>query len=394
VTSPPFHPTCRIRLDGAVTTPPLPEVIAAMRPFLESDPAVPALIHSDGLRARDALTTARTQAATLVNAEAPESIVFTSSGTEAINLALKGLAWSPRRRGQHLVVTSLDHPAVLKAAAFLQQHGYRVTTVAPDPTGRIDPQAVQKTLEPDTFLVCLPQASHDLGTLQLVAEIGALTAEHDIPLLVDATSSGGWVPLDVQVAHASLVTLAPHRFHGPPGVGILYRHRSMRLEPLLHGGDQEHGLRAGTENLPAIVGAGVAAESAASHLAERASHAATLQHRLWTQLQNRIDHIQLNGPPPGPLRAPHLLHVTVENVEAEALILMLDLQGIALHGSTACLTRSFRLPPALQAIGLTPAQVRSSLLFGLHATTTLDDIDHAVDRLAAAVNKLRSLSAG
>lgn len=351
------------------------------------------MLHQDGLKAREAVAEARAQCAALLHAASPENILFTSSGTEALNLAIKGLAWSPRRRGNHIVLTNAEHPAVLRSVAFLVEHGFRQTLVPVERDGRVDPSAIQAAIADDTLLVCVHHANHDLGSIQPLVQIARIAAEREIPLLVDATASAGWLSLDVQALPAGLVALAPHRFHGPKGAGVLYVRRPASLASLTHGGDQELGLRAGSENLPSIVGAGVAARLAAAELPHRHAQASALQRRFWDAARAKIPDLRLNGPDPGAQRSPVNLHLTVDGAEGEGLVLMLDLQGLAIHSGTACVTRAMKVPAALQAVGLGPLEARCSVLLGPGADTTAESIDRAVELFAAAVGRLRALNA-
>lgn len=382
----------RILLDHHSGTPVHPEVLAAMHPHWRDTFGSPTSLHQLGLRARQALAQARAQCAALIHAESPDNIVFTSGATEAANLAVKGTAWSGLRRGNHLVLTAIEHPAVMRSVEWLEQHGFTATRVPVNGVGRVDPEAIRQALTERTVLVCVHHTHHDLGTIQPIREIASITAEQGVPLFVDASASGGWVPLDVEALGVSLLSLAPHRFYGPRGVGILYRHRRARLTSLIHGGNQEHGLRAGTENIPAIVGAGAAAELARRNLGERVEHTTALQGRLWSLLRQRIERIRLNGPDPGPQRLPTHLNVSFEFVEAEGLVLLMDLQGVALHSGPSCVTKDLKIPPALLAIGLQPDLAKGAILFSLGAENTAVEVDHTIEALIGAVSKLRSMS--
>ena len=381
-----------VYLDHQAATPVLPEVFDAMRPYFTEAFGSASSIHQHGLRARDALANARTQMARFVNAESPEEIIFTSGGTESANLAIKGIAYANQRRGNHLIVSATEHPSVLNSADFLAQHGFTVTRVPVDREGLIDPAAIHATITDQTILIAVHHANHELGTIQPIREIGALAGERGIAFFVDATASGGWLPIDVQAMGASLLSLSPHRFYGPKGAGVMYRHRRARMAGVQHGGDQEGGRRAGIENLPAIVGAGVAAEIAARELPNRREHTAKIQAHLWDTIAKNIDFVRLNGPSPGARRLPTNLNISVEFVEGEGLALMLDMNGIAVASGPACVTKSLRISPTLTAIGLPPELAKGNLLFSLGQDNTKEDIDFAVDALAKAVTKLRAMS--
>jgi cysteine desulfurase len=382
----------RILLDHQSGMPVRSEVLEAMRPFWTERFGSPASLHQLGLKARYALTEARERFAKLIGAGSPEEILFTSGATEAANLAIKGTAWAGRRHGDHLVVTSTEHPAVMRSVEWLEQQGFRVTRVPVDKVGRVNPTLIQEAITDRTILACVHHANHDLGTIQPVRDIAAITAQRGVPLFVDASASGGWCPLDVESLGVQLLSLAPHRFYGPKGVGVLYRHRRARLVSLIHGGNQEYGLRAGTENIPGIVGAGVAANLAHLELETRALRVANAQRHLWQRLHQEIDLVRLNGSEPGPGRLNTNLNVTFEFVEAEALVLLADLQGLAIHSGPSCVTQDLKIPPALKAIGLDPDLAKASVLFTLGDQNTPSELDRAFEVLAAAVARLRAMS--
>jgi cysteine desulfurase len=344
------------------------------------------------LRARDALGKAREQVATLIHAESPDDIIFTSGGTEAANLAVKGAAFANQRRGNHLVVSTIEHPAVLRSVEFLEAHGFCASRVKVDSEGWVNPADVAAALTDKTILVCVHHVNHDIGTIEPIREIGQFVAERGIPLFVDATASGGWLPIDVQDLGASLLSLALHRFYGPKGVGVLYRHRRARLESLMHGGVQEGGRRAGTENVAGIVGAGVAAEIAGRDLARRAAHTAQLQRRLWDGLETRVPYVKLNGPAPGPKRISTNLNVSFEFVEGEGVALMADTQGLAVASGAACVSKALKVSPVLTAIGLDHSLAQGNIILSLGKDNTAEEMDAAVETLSRVVAKLRGMS--
>src|SRR5438552_17964494 len=342
----------RVFLDHQSTTPVLPEAFDAMkRYFLETFGSASSL-HRLGLHSRDALARARAQVASLINAESPDDILFTSGGTESANLAVKGTAYANQRRGDHIVVSEIEHPSVINSVEFLEKRGFNCTRVKVDPDGFVDPAEVRAALTEKTVLLCVHHVNHDIGTIEPIREIGELAVGKGIPLFVDAVASGGWLPIDVQAMGVKILSLSPHRFYGPKGVGVLYRNRRARLARLLHGGVQEGGLRAGTENVPAIVGAGVAAEMAARELPERIAHTSGLQQTLWDGLKGHVEYVRLNGPAPGPCRISTNLNISVEFIEGEGLALALDLQGIAVASGPSCVSHSLKISPVLVAIGL------------------------------------------
>jgi len=366
----------RVYLDHLSSTPLAPEVRVAMRPFFEA--------HHYGLAAREAIATAREQCAQLIGGT-PDEILFTSGGTEANNLAVKGTAFAQRERGNHIVLSNIEHPSIEQSVTWLEENGFEATRVPVDSEGFVSPEAIADAVTDKTILIATHHASHDLGTIQDIAAIGAITAERGIPFLVDATASGGWLPIDVQAANIALLTLAPHRFGGPQGAGILYRNRRAPLAPIIHGGAQEDGFRAGTENLAAIVGAGAAT---ALPLVD----VSALQHQLHEGLLKTIEPVRLNGAELGAGRLPTHLNYSIEGIEGEGLALALDLQGIGIASGAACVTKNLAVPPALTAIGLDAASAKGNVLLSLGRDTTAAEIDHVLEIIPKQVDKLRSLS--
>src|SRR5437667_5653138 len=382
----------RVFLDHQSTTPVLPQVFDAMRPFFSEACGSPSSLHQLGLRAREALALARTQVAALINAESPDEIVFTSGGTESANLAVKGTAYANQRRGDHIVVSEIEHPSVINSVEFLEKRGFNCTRVKVDPDGFVAPADLRAALTEKTILICVHHVNHDIGTIEPIREIGELAVGKGIPLFVDAAASGGWLPIDVQAMGVKLLSLSPHRFYGPKGVGVLYRNRRARLASLLHGGVQEGGLRAGTENVPAIVGAGVAAEMAARELPERTAHTTGLQQRLWDGLKCQVEYMRLNGPAPGPRRSSTNLNLSVEFIEGEGLALALDLEGIAVASGPSCVSHTLKISPVLVAIGLGHSLAQGNIILSLGRENTTEEIEFVVNVFEKAVARLRSMS--
>ncbi len=381
-----------VYLDHQSATPLLPEALAAMQPFFAGAFGNPSSAHHHGLRAREALEAARAQTARLIHAESAQEIIFTSDGTESANLAIKGTCWAQQRRGNHLVLSAIEHPAVLNSTAFLEQQGFAASRVGVDAQGFIDPESVRAAITDKTILIAVHLVNHEIGTIEPIREIAAIAHEKGLPLYVDAEAAVGWLPVDVQELGIDLLSFSPHRFHGPKGMGVLYRHRRARLQPLLHGGDQEGGRRAGVENLPGIVGAGVAAEVALRELPRRAAHCAGLQKRLWEGLRARVPRLKLNGPEPGPLRSPVNLNISTEGAEGEGQVLLLDTRGIAAASGSACVTKSLRASHVLEAIGLDPALAQAAIILSPGHENTEEDIDYVLDIFPKVAAKLRGMS--
>ena len=363
-----------------------------MRPFLTDRFADPGSAHHLGLEAREAVEMARAQVAALINAESPGCIVFTSSGTEAANLAFKGLAFGRQSRGRHIVLTQIEHPAVMESAIFLEKLGFTCTRLAVNAEGRFDPAELAAAITPQTILIATHLANHDLGTLQPAARAARIAEDRGIPLFVDAEAAVGWMPVDVQALGADLVSFSPHRFYGPRGVGALYCRRGVRPESLIHGGLQEDGRRAGPLDVAAIAGFGVAAEIARRELPERQAHTRKLQELLWAGVSQSVPHLKLNGPLPGPNRLPTQLNLAAEFTEGEGILLMLDMQGVQVASGAACLGRSSKIPPVLKAIGVPPELAVANILVSLGMGNTEEEIHRFIEVYSRAVAKLRALS--
>jgi cysteine desulfurase len=382
-----------VYLDHQSTTPVLPEVFEAMRPYFAEAFGSPSSLHQHGLRARDALVKARERVAKFINAESPDDIIFTSDGTESANLAIKGVAQANHRRGNHFVVSAIEHPSVLNSIEFLEKQGFVCTKVAVNSEGLVNPEDVRRAITDKTILVAVHHVNHDIGTIEPIKQISAITAEKGIPLYVDAEASAGWLPIDVRELGVGLLSFSPHKFYGPKGVGVLYRHRTTRLAPTIHGGTQENGRRAGVENIPTIVGAGVACEIASRELSQRIAHTSQLQKRLWDGLKKHVPHLKLNGPEPGPNRVSTNLNVSPEFVEGEGVLLLSDMNGLAIASGTACVSKSLKISHVLAAIGLDPALAQAAIIISPGKDNTDDDIDYAIETIAKVVKKLRAMSA-
>jgi cysteine desulfurase len=380
-----------IYLDHHSTTPCEPAVVEAMLPWFTARPGNAASrTHTFGLEARAAVEQARAEVAALIGAS-PKEIVWTSGATEADNLAVLGVAM--HRGAGHVVVSAVEHKAVLDPAAHLRGFGFQVTVVPPDADGIVDPERIRAALRDDTILVSLMLANNEVGTVQPVGEVGAETRRRGIPLHVDATQAPGWLDLDVVRDHVDLMALSAHKMYGPKGIGALYVRRGrprVRLEPLFHGGGHERGHRSGTLPVPLIVGMGKAAVLAdEAHEGGTPERVGALRDRLLHGLQTRIDGVILNGSPTR--RLPHNLNVSFDRVEAEAL--MMNLRGtVAVSSGSACSSATLEPSYVLRALGVPDALAWASVRFGLGRHTTADEIDTVVDAFAEQVAALRALS--
>ncbi|MBX3734396.1 MAG: cysteine desulfurase [Verrucomicrobiae bacterium] len=382
----------QVYLDHQASTPVRPEVFDAMKPYFTEAFGNPSSLHQHGLRVREALKRAREQMAALINADSAEEIFFTSDGTESANLAIKGVAYANERRGRHLVVSATEHPSVMQSVEFLEKQGWTCTRLGVDAEGGVRLEELQAAITPQTTLVALHHVNHDIGTVQPVREAGRLCAELGVPLYVDCEASAGWMPVDVREFGAALVSFSPHRFYGPKGVGVLYRNRRARIVSVIHGGVQEGGRRAGTENVPAIVGGGLAAELSLTELPRRIAHTGALQQRLWSGLRQRIPYIRLNGPEPGPRRITTNLNLSTEFIEGEGQLLLCDLNGIAVASGSSCVSKSLKISHVLAAIGLDHALAQGNIIMTLGMANTEDDVDYTIETFARIAEKLRSMS--
>ncbi|SDU17426.1 cysteine desulfurase [Verrucomicrobium sp. GAS474] len=378
-----------IFLDHQAGAPLSEGVRAAMLPFL-NEPANPASHHRGGVRAREALDLARREVATLIGAASPEEIVFTASGTESVNLALLGYARANRDKGTHLLLGATEHRAVLRTAAALEREGFTVTLVPVDAAGLLSADTFLAAARAGTILAAVHWANHEIGTIEPIAELASRCAERSIAFFTDAGAAAGSIPIDVAAAPVSLLSLSAHRFGGPQGAGALYRRRGIALEPLLHGGEQEGGLRAGTENLPAIVGMGAAAAEVTAALPSRQETLGRCQRLLLDTLRATIPGLLLNGPEPGPLRNAANLNVGIPGLDGEALVLLCDMRGLALSSGALCVSREERSSHVLAALGLPPERSRSNVLFTLGAGTTGEEIAAACAIVSKAAEKLRA----
>jgi len=378
-----------VYLDYAATTPVLPEVLEAMLPYLREAYGNPQSLHSWGDDAREAIDKAREQVASLMGGN-PEEIVFTSSGSEANNLAIKGLAQAQAGKGKHIVVSAIEHFSVLNAARTLEKAGFELTTVPVDKYGLTDPDEVAKNIRKDTILVSIMHANGEIGTIQPIAEIGKKVKESGVLFHTDAVASTGNIPVDVKGFGVDALSLAGNQFYGPKGSGALWVRKGLRLIPLIDGGVQEGGRRPGTENVPAIVGLGNAAELAARDMPSRAEKFSHLRDKLIDGIAATIDHTLLTGHPSQ--RLPHHASFCIEFIEGEAMLMLLSSQGIAVSSGSACTSRALKASHVLIAMGIPHEIAQGSLLFSLGVDNNEGDIDYVLEKLPPIVDRLRQMS--
>jgi cysteine desulfurase len=379
----------RIYLDHNASTAVRPEVLEAMLPYFGEHFGNASSAHAFGQEAKGAIEDARAQVAALLHAS-PGEIIFTSGGTEADNLGVIGGARALPFKGRHVIVSAIEHDAVRHAADALEREGYTITRVAPDAQGVVHAEAVAEAIRPDTALVSVMAANNETGVVQPVAAIGAVCAARGVAFHVDAVQSAGKVPIDVQAWQATMATLAGHKFYAPKGVGALYVKRGFKPVSLQVGGEHEKGRRAGTENVPGIVGLGKAAELARAELSESASRIGRLRDRLESTLMERVPNVVRHGGEAP--RVPNTSHLSFVGAEGEHLILSLDMKGIAVSSGAACKSGSSHPSHVLLAMGVSRDVAQSAIRFSLGRCTSSDDIDRVIEILPAVVSKLRSES--
>ncbi len=379
----------RVYLDRIAATPLRPEAFEAMKPFLGGSFGNPQSLHAAGREAREAVEAAREEVAALIGAS-PAEIYFTASGSEANNFAVKGMAAGQQARGRHIVVSAIEHASVLSSVKALERAGFTSTLVPVERDGRIDPAEVEKALTKDTVLVSAMTANSEVGTVEPVAAIAAVCRSRGVLFHTDAVAAAGSVPIDVKALGVDALSLAGDQFGGPKGAAALYVRRGARILPLIDGGVQEGGRRGGTENVAGIVGLGRAAALARAETAARAAALVPLRDRLLDELPRRIEHVLVTGSRAD--RLPHHASFCVEFVEGEAMLLFLDMQGIAASSGSACTSKSLKASHTLLAMGYDHATAQGSLVFSLIDGTAAEDIEALFAAFPPIVAKLRGLS--
>ena len=378
-----------IYLDHIAATPLHPEALEAMRPYLVEAYGNPQSLHAAGRKAQEAVEAAREEVAGLVGAHASE-IYFTSSGTEANNFAVKGMALGQQARGRHVVLTAIEHSSVMNSVKALERQGYTSTLVPVDRFGRVDPADIEKALTKETVLVSVMTANSEVGTIEPVAEVAAVCRSRNVLFHTDAVAAAGSVPLDVKALGVDALSLAADQFYGPKGSAALYVRKGARILPLIDGGIQESGRRGGTENVAGIVGMGRAARLARVEMEARMAALRPLRDRLLEELPGKIEHVVVTGSRSE--RLPHHASFCVEFVEGEAMLLSLDMKGVAASSGSACTSKALKASHVLLAMGLDHAMAQGSLVFSLLGTTTGRDVDHLLEVFPPIVERLRGMS--
>jgi len=379
----------RVYLDNGNTTPLHPDVLPAMLPYLTEHFGNPASLHGFGEGPRSAMNQAREQVASLIGAEKDE-ILFTSCGTEANNFAVKGIASALKKKGNHVIASSIEHFSVLYSCKFLEKQGFEVTYLPVDGTGLVDPEEVRKAIKKETVLITVMHANGEMGTVEPIAEIGKIAKEAGVAFHTDAVASAGNIPVDVKEMNVDLLSMAANMFYGPRGVGALYIKKGTRILPMFDGGVQEFGRRAGTENLPGIVGMGKAAELAKAEMPERMPRLAAMRDRLVKGLMEKIGYMRYNGHPS--MRLPGNISVSMEYIEGESMLLFLNMQGVAASSGSACTSRALKASHVLTSMGVPVEVTHGSLMLTFGRDNTEEDVDYVLEVLPPIVQRLRDMS--
>ncbi len=378
-----------IYLDNAATTKTAPEVVDAMLPYFSEYFGNPSSIYALGASSKKAINQARRTIAESLGAKA-EEIYFTAGGSEADNWALKAAAESYGGAGGHIITTKIEHPAILNTCHYLEERGYTVTYLDVDGEGLVSPQTVEQAIRPDTFLISIMMANNEIGTIEPIAEIGKIAKAHDILFHTDAVQAFGQLPIDVDAMQIDLLSASGHKLNGPKGIGFLYIRSGVRLRSFVHGGGQERSRRAGTENVPGIVGLGAAAERAMRILEGKTKKEITLRDYLIERLEKEVPYCHLNGH--RTKRLPNNVNFSFQFVQGESVLIMLDMKGICASSGSACSSGSLDPSHVLLAIGLMPQEARGSLRLTLSEDNTKEEIDTTVEVIKAIVERLRSMS--
>jgi len=379
----------RIYLDYAATTPTHPDVITEMIPYFNSRFGNPSSIYSCGRESKQAVEDARGKVAGLISAGEDE-IIFTSGGTESDNMALKGIASVGGSKRNHIITSGIEHHAVLETCKFLEKAGLTVTYLPVDAYGMVDPDNIKKAVSDKTVLISIMHANNEVGTIQPIVEISRIAREHEILFHTDAVQTAGHIPVNVDDLGVDLLSISAHKFYGPKGIGALYIRKGTKIASFMHGGGQEKGRRASTENVPGIVGMGKAAEIAINALTADAELQSNLRDRLINGLLSNIDHSQLNGHPEK--RLPNNINITFDYVEGESIVLSLDMEGVCASTGSACSSASLEPSHVLLALGLSHERCHGSSRFSLGKWTRVEDIDRVIDIMPEIITRLRKMS--
>ena len=379
----------KIYMDNASGSPVHPKVVEAMIPFLKEGFGNPSNLHQFGRITSDAIQAARTQVANLIHAK-PNEIIFTSSGTEANNFAIKGILASHKKKGNHIITTQIEHFSVLNPLKSLEKSGYVVTYLPVDKYGMVNPDDVKKAITPPTTMVSIMYANGEIGTIEPIKEIGTITKEKGIVFHTDAVEAAGNIPIDVLDTHIDVLSMSANQFYGPSGIGALYLREGIRILPFMEGGVQEGGRRAGTENITGIVGIGKAAELAKLEMAQRMDKVQNLRSQLRDGILSKINRVYLNGHSTN--RLPGNLSLCIEFIEGESVLLFLDMQGVAISSGSACTSRALKASHVIIATGVDAALAQGTVLFSLGIDNSEADVKFVLEKFPPIVERLRQMS--
>ena len=378
-----------VYFDHAATTPVHPQVLEAMLPYLKEHYGNASSLHTPGQIAARAVEEARAKVAELINCD-PREIIFTGSGTEADNFALKGIAEKLKSRGNHIITSAIEHHAIEMTCRYLEKRGFQVTYLPVDREGLVHPEDLKKALREETILVSIMHANNEVGTIQPIKELAEIAHERGVLFHTDAVQTAGSIPVDVRELGVDLLSLSAHKFYGPKGVGALFLRKGVVIEPLIHGGGQERNLRAGTTNVPSIVGLGKAAELAKKELQQRMEHNLKLRERLIKGLEEKLSDYILTGH--RTLRLPGNVSICVQYIEGESMLLLLNAEGFACSSGSACTSGSLEPSHVLIAMGIDPQLAQGSLRITLGRENTEEDVDRFLEVLPKIVERLREMS--
>ena len=379
----------RVYLDHASATPVREEVIEAMLPYFDRHFGNPSTVYDMGSQIKQVMEEQRAKVAKLIGAKQQE-IIFTSSGAEANNLSIKGVALARQKKGKHIIISAIEHHSVLNSARFFERMDFEVTFLPVDECGLVDPERLSRAIRSDTILVSIMHANNEIGTIQPISKLSAICRDKGVLFHTDAVASVGKISVDVNALNVDLLSLSGVSIGAPKGIGVLYFRNNLRLMPLIHGGIQENGRRGGTENVPGIVGLGKASELTLSELTDKIDYLQELRNLLVAGIQERIESVKLTGHPDR--RLPGHASFCIEAIEGEALIYMLNQEGICANTGSACASKALKTSPVLVAIGTPPDLAQGSIVFTMDSSNKIEEIDYVMEKLCLAVEKLRSLS--
>jgi len=376
-------------MDHASATPVKKEVLETMLPYFDRHFGNPSTVYDTGTEVRQAIEKQRAKVAELIGAK-PEEIIFTSSGAEANNLAIKGVALARQKKGRHIIVSAIEHHSVINSARFLERMDFEVTFLPVDGYGLVDPDRLSKAITPETILVSIMHANNEIGTVEPISELSAICRGKGVVFHTDAVATVGNIPVDVNELNVDLLSLSGVSLGAPKGIGALYFRDNLRLMPLIHGGIQENGRRGGTENVPGIVGLGTASELALKEMPDKVNHVRKLRDLLVSGIHDRIEKVKFTGHPEK--RLPGHASFCIDAIEGESLIIMLNHNGIYSNTGSACASKALKTSPVLVAIGIPPDLAQGSIVFTMNSSNTVEEIEYALEKLCLVVEKLRSLS--